>query len=120
MAKPKYKAIVGWTNRPGYEHDHVKVLAEWDVNQTKNRRSGQGETWSRGHYVRQLGLARRIIPANPYRSTPEMTTYHIYTHSQVSNGMPLMHRPPAFVGLTRGDLERLWMEIGKELFGEKS
>ena len=117
MAKPKHKDIVGWSTTSSYEDKTVTVLAEWDVNQTKNRKSGQGMTWSSGHYVRQLGLAKRVMPETKY--TPEVTTYHIYTHSQVSNGSTYMYRPPAFVGLTRNDLERLWMEIGRELFGEK-
>jgi hypothetical protein len=113
--KPKGDDIVGWSRCSTWEKDRVTVIAERDVSQSKNARAGRGQTWSSGHYVRQLGFARRV----PHVTT-DTPQYHIYTHSQVSNGDPWMQRPPVFVGLTADDLEWLWAQISQELFGDKS
>jgi len=117
--KPKGEDIVGWSRYSTWEKDHVEVIAERDVSQSKNTKAGRGRTWSSGHYVRQLGLARRKLGTRiPLGTDPR--TYHIYTHSSVSNGNPRMQRPPAFVGMTKDDLEWLWAQIAQELYGTKS
>jgi hypothetical protein len=113
MAKPKGKDIVGWGSFGGTS---VTILSERDVNQSKNRKRGLGATFSHGHYVRQIGLARREQPG--YGGHPDAVTYHIYTHSQVTNAGGY-REPPAYVGMTREDMEWLWMEMGKELFSDK-
>jgi len=116
MAKPKGMDRVGWSTNPAWERG-ITVLAEKDVNQAKNRKSGQGATYSSGHHVRQLGIVR--MDNSGYSARPASKTYAVYTHSQVSNGASYRYRPPAFVGLTHDDLEWLWAEISKELFGGK-
>ncbi len=106
MAKAKGKDIVGWSGS-GYGSSGIEIVTEWDVNQTKNRKAGLGSTWSKGHIVRQLGLARL--------KTPKGHIYFLYSHSQVSNAGG--YTPAAWVGLTRNDLEQFFGVIGKELFG---
>lgn len=114
MAKAKGKSIVGWGVNMKYATG-ITVLAEKDVNQVRNRKSGQGGTWSKGHIVRQLGIATQAVGG--YSTIPAATVYSIYTHSQISNAFG--YQPAAYVALTHDDLEWLWMQIGQELFGEK-
>ena len=110
MAKPKGVEQVGWSTHPTYSAG-ITILTEWDVNQSKNRKRGMSTTYSAGHQPRQIGLAkmeRTYEAGKPW--------YALYSHSQVSNGASFRYQPPAYVGMTREDLERLWVTIGKELF----
>jgi hypothetical protein len=107
MAKAKGKDIVGWSG--GNHSSSIQTIAEWDVNQTKNRKRGMAPTWSKGSIVRQIGLARMPVLGGG-------DTYFLYSHSQVSNAQG--YNPAAWVGLNRDDLEKLFGTIGKVLFGE--
>jgi len=98
--KPKGKDIVGWSTMKTYA-TNISVLAEKDVDQRKRRKAGEYQTWSAGHIVRQLGVAKFEHPSGYYLEQP--TTYFIYTHSSTSNGSRNMYRPPAFVGINKED-----------------
>jgi hypothetical protein len=107
--KPKGSGAVGWSSTPSYAARYP-VIAEWDVNQVKNRKRGLGETESKGHIVRQLGIAS--TQWSRFGVAP-VTTYRLYSHSQVSNGNGHWE-PPAYIGMTREDLER-FVAVGLQI-----